>query len=101
MCIFSLVAVYSSMNDIFLLHCQLLSRKGFGLAGCWFTLVAFQWVKIYTHYAHHSFQIYHCTDSLFSMQSRYAVALRRLTSPNGMLYSEDSIYYEVDKLKAV
>nr|GMD07077.1 protein DETOXIFICATION 46, chloroplastic-like [Ipomoea batatas] len=33
--------------------------------------------------------------------SRYAVALRRLTSPNGMLYSEDSIYYEVDKLKAV
>nr|GMD09837.1 protein DETOXIFICATION 46, chloroplastic-like [Ipomoea batatas] len=71
--------ISASMSGLFglvSLLLLLLSRKGFGLAGCWFTLVAFQW-------------------------SRYAVALRRLTSPNGMLYSEDSIYYEVDKLKAV
>nr|GMD08652.1 protein DETOXIFICATION 46, chloroplastic-like [Ipomoea batatas] len=71
--------ISASMSGLFglvSLLLLLLSRKGFGLAGCWFTLVAFQW-------------------------SRYAVALRRLTSPNGMLYSEDSTYYEVDKLKAV
>ncbi|KAK4491423.1 hypothetical protein RD792_002171 [Penstemon davidsonii] len=51
-----------------------LSRNGYGLIGCWFGLVAFQ-----------------C--------SLFAVLLRRLTLPDGILYSEDSTHYQLEKLK--
>ncbi|OIT07089.1 PREDICTED: protein DETOXIFICATION 46, chloroplastic-like [Nicotiana attenuata] len=54
---------------------MLLSSKGFGLPGCWFALVAFQW-------------------------SRFLIALRRLTLADGLLYSENSDRYELRKLKA-
>ncbi|KAG8368186.1 hypothetical protein BUALT_Bualt15G0018900 [Buddleja alternifolia] len=53
----------------------LLSKSGYGLAGCWFALVAFQW-------------------------SRFSIALRRLTLPNGILYSEDATH-QLGKLKSV
>ncbi|KAL0334681.1 UNVERIFIED_CONTAM: protein DETOXIFICATION 46, chloroplastic [Sesamum radiatum] len=55
---------------------ELLSSNGYGLVGCWFTLVAFQW-------------------------SRFSIALRRLTLPNGILYSEDLTHYQLGKLKSV
>ncbi|XP_062076880.1 protein DETOXIFICATION 46, chloroplastic-like [Humulus lupulus] len=55
---------------------MLISSKGFGLAGCWYALVAFQW-------------------------ARFFLALRRLLSPNGVLFSEDLSRYNMEKLKAV
>ncbi|CAA2979921.1 DETOXIFICATION 46, chloroplastic-like [Olea europaea subsp. europaea] len=68
-----------SMSTIFCLGTLLLlllSRSGYGLTGCWFVLVSFQW-------------------------ARFSVALRRLTLPNGILYSEDATHYEAGKLKTV
>ncbi|KAL4362577.1 hypothetical protein GQ457_04G001800 [Hibiscus cannabinus] len=53
----------------------LLSARGFGLTGCWFALVGFQW-------------------------ARFSLALQRLLSPNGILYSEDSTLFEVKKMRA-
>ncbi|XP_058730091.1 protein DETOXIFICATION 46, chloroplastic-like [Vicia villosa] len=46
----------------------------YGLQGCWFSLVGFQW-------------------------ARFFVALLRLLSPNGILYSEETSQYELQKLK--
>ncbi|XP_057788474.1 protein DETOXIFICATION 46, chloroplastic [Salvia miltiorrhiza] len=68
-----------SMSAIFVLGSLILlflSNSGYGIAGCWFTLVAFQW-------------------------SRFSVALRRLTLPSGFLYSEDLSHYQTGKLKSV
>ncbi|KAG5624907.1 hypothetical protein H5410_010125 [Solanum commersonii] len=53
---------------------MLFSSKGFGLSGCWFALVAFQWTRL-------------------------LVALRRLTMVDGMLYLEGSVHDEFQKLK--
>lgn len=53
----------------------LVSNAGYGLPGCWCALVGFQW-------------------------SRFILALRRLLSPNGILYSEDMSRYKVGKLKS-
>lgn len=66
-----------SMSGIFCLGTLLLlivRNSGYGLTGCWFALVAFQW-------------------------SRFLVALRRLTTPEGVLYSEDMSQYELGKVK--
>ncbi|KAI3446167.1 hypothetical protein Pfo_002832 [Paulownia fortunei] len=68
-----------SMSGIFCLGSLILlmlSSRGYGLTGCWFTLVAFQW-------------------------SRFSIALWRLTLPNGILYSEDLTRYQLGKLKSV
>ncbi|XP_060176146.1 LOW QUALITY PROTEIN: protein DETOXIFICATION 46, chloroplastic-like [Lycium barbarum] len=68
-----------SMSSIFVLASlllMLLSSKGLGLSGCWLALVVFQW-------------------------SRFFMALRRLTLLDGILYSEESTHYELQKLKAV
>ncbi|KAK7351885.1 hypothetical protein VNO77_11637 [Canavalia gladiata] len=57
-----------SMSGCFSLGALLLllvSSRGYGLPGCWCALVGFQW-------------------------ARFFLALRRLLSPNGMLYSEES-----------
>lgn len=67
-----------SMSSCFSLGALLLllaNSRGFGLPGCWFALVGFQW-------------------------ARFFLALRRLLSPNGMLHTEDLGSYEVGKLKA-
>ncbi|KAF5754739.1 hypothetical protein HanXRQr2_Chr17g0794671 [Helianthus annuus] len=64
-----------SMTTIFTLGGLLLllfSNLGFGLPGCWWTLALFQW-------------------------SRFTIALLRLISPNGILYSEDMTRYELGK----
>ncbi|XWS67843.1 hypothetical protein CRYUN_Cryun04dG0039500 [Craigia yunnanensis] len=53
----------------------LVSSRGYGLPGCWFALVGFQW-------------------------ARFFLSLQRLLSPNGILYSEDLRRYEVKKLRA-
>ncbi|KAL6545988.1 Protein DETOXIFICATION 46, chloroplastic [Orobanche gracilis] len=71
--------ISTSMTGIFCL-CSiallLLSRNGYGLTGCWFALVAFQW-------------------------SRFLMALRRLTLPNGILYSQDlTTHHQLEKMKA-
>ncbi|KAJ0667101.1 putative multi antimicrobial extrusion protein DinF [Helianthus annuus] len=56
-----------------LVFCSVLfSNLGFGLPGCWWTLALFQW-------------------------SRFTIALLRLISPNGILYSEDVTRYELGK----
>ncbi|XP_059296881.1 protein DETOXIFICATION 46, chloroplastic-like isoform X2 [Lycium ferocissimum] len=68
-----------SMSSIFVLASlllMLLSSKGLGLSVCWLALVIFQW-------------------------SRFFMALRRLTLSDGILYSEESTHYELQKLKAV
>ncbi|KAG5526716.1 hypothetical protein RHGRI_032843 [Rhododendron griersonianum] len=62
-----------SLGALFLM---LVSGRGFGLAGCWCALVGFQW-------------------------SRFFMALRRLLSPDGILYSEDLTRHQMGKLKAV
>ncbi|KAH1158639.1 hypothetical protein GLYMA_11G112200v4 [Glycine max] len=46
----------------------------FGLLGCWFSLALFQW-------------------------ARFSIALRRLLSPKGILYSEDTDQYKLRKLR--
>ncbi|XP_071930690.1 protein DETOXIFICATION 46, chloroplastic isoform X1 [Coffea arabica] len=70
--------ISSSMSTIFCLGSLLLlvfSSRGYGLPGCWFALVAFQW-------------------------SRFSIALRRLISPTGLLHSEDLTGYQLEKQKA-
>ncbi|XP_059454409.1 protein DETOXIFICATION 46, chloroplastic-like [Corylus avellana] len=61
-----------SMGALFLL---LVSSRGYGLPGCWFGLVAFQW-------------------------ARFFLSLRRILSPNGILYSDDLSQYNLEKLRA-
>ncbi|KAJ6707932.1 PROTEIN DETOXIFICATION 46 CHLOROPLASTIC [Salix viminalis] len=53
----------------------ILARNGgYGLPGCWFALVGFQWVRFFLN-------------------------LQRLLSPDGVLYSEDMSRYNLEKLK--
>ncbi|XP_038710965.1 protein DETOXIFICATION 46, chloroplastic-like [Tripterygium wilfordii] len=52
------------------------SSRGYGLAGCWFALVGFQW-------------------------ARFSLSLTRLLSPDGILYSEDLSRDKNEKLRAV
>ncbi|XP_031271674.1 protein DETOXIFICATION 46, chloroplastic-like isoform X1 [Pistacia vera] len=51
------------------------STKGYGLPGCWFVLVGFQW-------------------------ARFLLALQRLLSPTGILFSENLSQHNLEKLKA-
>ncbi|XP_030471319.2 protein DETOXIFICATION 46, chloroplastic-like [Syzygium oleosum] len=67
-----------SMSSCFSLGALLLmlvSSRGYGLPGCWGALVGFQW-------------------------ARFFLALRRLLSPTGILYSETSTQFQMGKLKA-
>ncbi|MBA0614233.1 hypothetical protein Godav_014554 [Gossypium davidsonii] len=52
----------------------LVSSGGFGLPGCWYALIGFQW-------------------------ARFFLCLQRLLSPTGMLYSEESNDYKPEMLK--
>ncbi|XP_062177879.1 protein DETOXIFICATION 46, chloroplastic-like [Alnus glutinosa] len=61
-----------SMGALLLL---LVSSRGYGLPGCWFGLVAFQW-------------------------ARFFLSLRRLLSPHGVLYSDDLSVSNLEKLRA-
>ncbi|KAH7834382.1 hypothetical protein Vadar_015440 [Vaccinium darrowii] len=61
----------SMCNFLGLRYCS-----GIGLAGCWCALVGFQW-------------------------SRFFIALRRLLSPDGILYSEDLSRHQIGKLRTV
>ncbi|KAM7479353.1 hypothetical protein LguiA_027566 [Lonicera macranthoides] len=66
-----------SMSGVFSLGALLLwflSSSGYGLPGCWWALAIFQW-------------------------ARFAIALRRLISPDGILYSNDLSRYGSEKLK--
>ncbi|KAL5713400.1 Protein DETOXIFICATION 46 [Ranunculus cassubicifolius] len=54
----------------------LVADKGLGLAGIWWSLAAFQW-------------------------ARFFLALKRLTSRDGLLYSEEFSRKQIEKLKAV
>ncbi|KAL9414788.1 hypothetical protein AB3S75_043118 [Citrus x aurantiifolia] len=53
----------------------LVSGKGYGLPGCWYVLVGFQW-------------------------TRFFLAFQRLLSPTGILYSENVSKHQLEKLKA-
>ncbi|KAJ6385972.1 hypothetical protein OIU77_029020 [Salix suchowensis] len=53
---------------------MLFSSRGYGLPGCWYALVGFQW-------------------------ARFFLSLRRLLSLDGVLFSEDLSRYEMEKLK--
>ncbi|XP_075672987.1 protein DETOXIFICATION 46, chloroplastic-like [Castanea sativa] len=53
----------------------LVTSRGYGLTGYWFVLIGFQW-------------------------ARFFLSLRRLLSPNGMLYSEDLGQGKLEKLRA-
>ncbi|XP_052193099.1 protein DETOXIFICATION 46, chloroplastic-like isoform X2 [Diospyros lotus] len=62
------------------IHCLegtllLVSSRGYGLPSCWCALVGFQW-------------------------SRFFIALRRLLSPDGILYAEDLTRNQLGKVKA-
>ncbi|CAL5212516.1 unnamed protein product [Lathyrus oleraceus] len=64
-----------SMSGCFCLNgLVLLILCRYGLLGCWFALAGFQW-------------------------TRFSMALLRLLSPKGILYSEDTSQYELQKLK--
>ncbi|CAI8616895.1 unnamed protein product [Vicia faba] len=64
-----------SMSGCFCLNgLVLLILSRYGLLGCWFALAGFQW-------------------------ARFSMALLRLLSPKGVLYSEDTSQYELQKLK--
>ncbi|XP_074325034.1 protein DETOXIFICATION 46, chloroplastic-like [Apium graveolens] len=67
-----------SMSGIFSLGALVLlflTGRGYGLAGCWWALAAFQW-------------------------SRFGIALRRLTLRDGILYSDDLMRYKFGLQKA-
>ncbi|KAJ8767128.1 hypothetical protein K2173_013525 [Erythroxylum novogranatense] len=67
-----------SMSGCFALGALLLllvSSRGYGLPGCWYTLVVFQW-------------------------TRFFLSLQRILSPNSMLFSEDYGKRMFQKLKA-
>ncbi|KAG5547837.1 hypothetical protein RHGRI_013500 [Rhododendron griersonianum] len=66
---------YIAIHDVSLSHSELVSSRGYGLQGCWCALVGFQW-------------------------ARFFLALRRLLSPDGVLYSEDLTRFSLGKLKA-
>ncbi|KAM4099080.1 hypothetical protein ACJW30_07G127800 [Castanea mollissima] len=69
----------SSMSGCFAAGALLLllvTSRGYGLPGCWFGLVGFQW-------------------------ARFLLSLCRLLSPNGILYSEDLGQRQPEKLRAV
>ncbi|ESR36679.1 protein DETOXIFICATION 46 [Citrus sinensis] len=53
----------------------LVSGKGYGLPGCWYVLVGFQW-------------------------TRFFLAFQRLLSPTGILFSENVSKHQLEKLKA-
>uniref|UniRef100_A0A9I9DS86 Protein DETOXIFICATION n=1 Tax=Cucumis melo TaxID=3656 RepID=A0A9I9DS86_CUCME len=53
----------------------IISSRGYGLTGCWYALVGFQW-------------------------ARFLSALRRILSPDGVLYSSDLSHNELEKQKA-
>lgn len=53
----------------------ILSSRGYGLPGCWWALVGFQW-------------------------ARFSIALQRLISSRGLLYRDDYIQHEFVKAKA-
>ncbi|KAB5541490.1 hypothetical protein DKX38_014464 [Salix brachista] len=53
---------------------MLFSSRGYGLPGCWYALVGFQW-------------------------ARFFLSLRRLLSLDGVLFSKDLSRYEMEKLK--
>ncbi|XP_062024469.1 protein DETOXIFICATION 46, chloroplastic-like isoform X2 [Rosa rugosa] len=68
-----------SMSSCFSLGALLLllvSSRGCGLVSCWWTLVAFQWARLF-------------------------LSLRRLISPDGILYSEDMSLYKLEEVRAV
>ncbi|PRQ23961.1 putative multi antimicrobial extrusion protein [Rosa chinensis] len=68
-----------SMSSCFSLGALLLllvSSRGCGLVSCWWTLVAFQWARLF-------------------------LSLRRLISPDGILYSEDMSRYKLEEVRAV
>lgn len=70
--------ISSSMTGCFALGALVLlfvTNQGLGLAGCWSALVGFQW-------------------------ARFIISLRRLLSPNGVLYSEDLDRFRIADLKA-
>ncbi|KAJ4839414.1 hypothetical protein Tsubulata_035899, partial [Turnera subulata] len=52
---------------------MLLSSRGFGLPACWFALAGFQW-------------------------TRFSISLRRLLSPDGILYSEDPSPHKMENI---
>ncbi|KAJ4839415.1 Protein DETOXIFICATION 46, chloroplastic [Turnera subulata] len=60
-----------SMGALALLFAK---SKAYGLPGCWFALVGFQW-------------------------ARFFLSLQRLLSPDGILFAEDSGQYEMKKLR--
>ncbi|XP_010531468.1 PREDICTED: protein DETOXIFICATION 47, chloroplastic [Tarenaya hassleriana] len=68
--------VSSVMSASFVLGCLILTlvtRNGFGLVGCWFVLVGFQW-------------------------GRFLLYLGRLLSPDGLLYSHTFNQYTMEKI---
>ncbi|ONH90985.1 hypothetical protein PRUPE_8G087100 [Prunus persica] len=52
------------------------SSRGYGLAGCWWAVVGFQWARLF-------------------------LSLGRLVSPTGILYSEDMSQYNLEELRTV
>ncbi|XP_021827924.1 protein DETOXIFICATION 46, chloroplastic-like isoform X2 [Prunus avium] len=54
----------------------LVSSRGYGLAGCWWAVVGFQWARLF-------------------------LSVRRLISPTGILYSDDTSQYNLEELRAV
>ncbi|EOA16394.1 hypothetical protein CARUB_v10004548mg [Capsella rubella] len=71
--------VSSVMSSSFVLGCLTLmfvTRSGYGLLGCWFVLVGFQW-------------------------GRFGLYLRRLLSPGGILNSDELSPYTAEKLKSI
>jgi Na+-driven multidrug efflux pump len=71
--------VSSVMSSSFIIGCLTLmfvTRSGYGLLGCWFVLVGFQW-------------------------GRFGLYLRRLLSPGGILNSDGPSPYTVEKIKSI
>ncbi|KNA25098.1 hypothetical protein SOVF_009650 [Spinacia oleracea] len=70
--------ISTSMSGCFVLGSLVLllvRSQGYGLAGCWTALVGFQW-------------------------ARFFIALQRLLSPSGVLFSEDLLRFKLAELKA-
>lgn len=100
--------VFPCMYITFLFsYYQLASSKGYGLSICWYALVGFQWVSatfpsstckfLFTPNGTTFFELIY----LKTFQARFCLALSRLLSPDGILYSENPSPHKLEKLEAV
>ena len=81
---------------------QLFKAQGLGLVGCWSALVGFQWVTVFhsPSFCVFIFLAMPNKSPHHDVQARFFLAIHRLLSARGVLFSDDLDRYRLAKLKA-